>query len=103
MLRLGSMIKNLLDEIHAMPLDDRGRQRLIGIHAQAVAELEASLPEPLRQEFAAIAPRLRTGSAVSDAELRVAQAQLVGWLEGLFQGVQFAAALHQGAAAAQRR
>ena len=103
LLRLGSMIKNLLDEIHAMPLDDRGRQRLIGIHAQAVAELEATLPEPLRQEFAAIAPRLRTGSAVSDAELRVAHAQLVGWLEGLFQGVQFAAAIHQGAAAAQRR
>ena len=72
LLRLGSMIKNLLDEVHAMPLDERGRIRLVGIHAQAVAEL------------------------------RVAQAQLVGWLEGLFQGVQFASALHQSAVGRSR-
>jgi hypothetical protein len=95
LLRLGSMIKNLLDEVHAMPLDERGRIRLVGIHAQAVAELEATLPEPLHREFQAITPHLRTGSAVSDAEPRVAQAQLVGWLEGLFQGVQLASAPHQ--------
>ena len=101
MLRLGSMTKNLLDEMHAMPLDQGGRERLTGIHARAVAELEANLPEPLRREFATLAPHLRTASTVSDAELRIAEAQLVGWLEGLFQGLQFAAAMQQ-AAAAQR-
>jgi len=102
LLRLGSMIKNLLDEVHTMPLDERGRARLVGIHTRAVAELQAILPEPLRREFRAITPELRTGPTVSDAELRVAQAQLFGWLEGLFQGVQFAAALHTGSAGQPR-
>jgi len=102
LLRLGSMIKSLLNEVHTMPLDERGRVRLVGIHTRAVAELQAILPEPLRREFRAITTDLRTGSTVSDAELRVAQAQLVGWLEGLFQGVQFAAALHTGGAGQPR-
>ncbi|MFC4944944.1 proteasome activator [Pseudonocardia sp. GCM10023141] len=96
LLRLGSMIKQTLDEIHAMPLDDRGRLRLAGLYDRAVSELESALPASLRTEFMAIAPSLHTGAAVSDAELRIAQAQLVGWLEGLFQGVQFARAIHEG-------
>ncbi len=102
MLRLGSMIKNLLDEVHAMPLDEGGRARLVEIHARALAEVEANLSEPLRRELTAIAQPLRTGSVVSDAELRIAEAQLVGWLEGLLQGVQFAAMIHQAASSSQR-
>jgi hypothetical protein len=99
LLRIGSMIKQLLEEIHAMPLDDRGRQRLAAVHGRAVAEMEAVLPAALRREFEDVAPPLATGTAVSDAELRIAQAQLVGWLEGVFEGVQFAVAVHNALAA----
>ncbi|MBW0119265.1 proteasome activator [Pseudonocardia abyssalis] len=90
LLRIGSMIKQMLEEIHAMPLDDRGRQRLAAVYGRAVAELEEILPAELRTEFEEIVPPLVTGATVSDAELRIAQAQLVGWLEGVFEGVQFA-------------
>ena len=62
-----------------------------------MAELNNSSPsEPLKREFAAIAPHLRTGEALSDAELRVGQAQLLGWLHGLFEGMSCTAALQQG-------
>lgn len=93
LLRLGSMIKGELDELHALPLDDAGRARLVATHARTVAELEDTLPSALRTELDTIALHLRVGVAVSDAELRIAHAQLVGWLEGLFQGVQFATAV----------
>ncbi|MGI5129980.1 proteasome activator [Pseudonocardia sp. CA-107938] len=96
LLRLGSMIKGELDELHAHPLDDAGRARLLATLARAVAELEAALPAALRTELGTVAQYLRVGVAVSDAELRIAHAQLVGWLEGLFQGVQFATAVHHG-------
>lgn len=95
LLRLGSMIKQLLEETRAMPLDARSRERLTATYDRAVAELEACLPAVLRAEFTRVAPALHTGAAMSDAELRIAQAQLIGWLEGLFQGVQFAAAVRQ--------
>ncbi|MBN9101017.1 MULTISPECIES: proteasome activator [unclassified Pseudonocardia] len=94
LLRLGAMIRQTLEEIHAMPLDDRGRRRLVEAHQRAVAELERTLPPDLRSEFDDLAPPLRTGATVSDADLRIAQAQLVGWLEGVFEGVQFAVAVH---------
>ena len=94
LLRLGAMIKQTLEEIHAMPLDDRGRDRLVRAHQRAVAELEHTLPPDLRTEFDDLAPPLRTGATVSDADLRIAEAQLVGWLEGVFEGVQFAVAVH---------
>ncbi|SHK75655.1 Protein of unknown function [Pseudonocardia thermophila] len=85
------MIKHLLEELHAMPLDGAARDRLVRTHSRAVAEIEAELPEDLRTELDVISPHLSVGTAVTDAELRIAHAQLVGWLEGLFQGVQFAA------------
>ncbi|MGI5132829.1 proteasome activator [Pseudonocardia sp. CA-107938] len=94
LLRVGSMIKQMLEEIRATPPDTAGRERLVTAHALAVAEVEAVLPTALCREFDAIAPHLRDGVAVTDAELRVAHAQLVGWLEGVFQGVQYAASLH---------
>jgi Protein of unknown function (DUF2587) len=94
LLRLGAMIKKMLEEIHLMPLDEGGRERLATVYRTAVAELEDVLPPALRAEFEDVTPPLRTGRAVSDAELRIAQAQLVGWLEGVFEGVQFAMAVH---------
>ena len=96
LLRLGSMIKGELDELHALPLDDAGRARLVATYTRAIAELEAALPAELRTELDIVAQHLLVGVTVSDAELRIAHAQLVGWLEGLFQGVQFAAAVHHG-------
>jgi hypothetical protein len=90
LLRLGRMVKQLLAEIHALPLDDAGRARMVATHVLVLAEIEAVLPVPLRRELDAIAPHLRVGAVVSDAELRIAHAQLAGWLEGVFQGVQFA-------------
>ena len=94
LVRVGSMIKQTLEEIHAMPLDASGRERLVAAHRTAVAEIEAVLPPELRRELEAIAPHLRVGAAVTDAELRIAQAQLVGWLEGLFHGVHFATVVY---------
>ncbi|GAY07350.1 proteasome activator [Pseudonocardia sp. N23] len=99
LLRLGGMVKQLLEELHAQPLDAAGRSRLVDAHAATLAEIEATVPAALRAELDEIAPHLRVGAAISDAELRIAQAQLVGWLEGVFQGVQFAMAV--GGAGAQ--
>ncbi|RTL69512.1 MAG: DUF2587 domain-containing protein [Pseudonocardiaceae bacterium] len=93
LMRLGSMVKQLLEELHAQPLDTAGRARLVDAHEAMLAEIEAAVPSTLRTELDGIAPHLRVGSVVTDAELRIAQAQLVGWLEGVFQGVQFAVAV----------
>jgi hypothetical protein len=86
-MRIGSMIKQLLDEVRAASLDERGRERLKAIYEESVGQLADSLSEDLRDELAALAPPF-TDDAPSEAELRVAQAQLVGWLEGLFHGIQ---------------
>ncbi len=87
-MRIGSMIKQLLDEVRAAPLDDASRDRLAAIFETSVKELSESLSPDLRDELARLAPPFGGDSAPSDAELRVAQAQLVGWLEGLFHGIQ---------------
>jgi hypothetical protein len=87
-MRIGSMIKQLLDEVRAAPLDDASRDRLAAIFETSVKELSESLSPDLQEELARLAPPFGGDSAPSDAELRVAQAQLVGWLEGLFHGIQ---------------
>jgi hypothetical protein len=87
-MRIGSMIKQLLDEVRAAPLDDASRDRLAAIFETSVQELAESLSPDLRDELARLAPPFSGDAAPSDAELRVAQAQLVGWLEGLFHGIQ---------------
>src|SRR5215471_10691528 len=87
-MRIGSMIKQLLDEVRAAPLDDASRDRLAGIFETSVKELSESLSPDLRDELERLAPPFVGDNAPSDAELRVAQAQLVGWLEGLFHGIQ---------------
>jgi hypothetical protein len=99
-MRIGTMIKQLLEEVRAAPLDEAGRQRLREIHEMSIHELEDGLAPELRDELERLT--LPFGSGVpSEAELRIAQAQLVGWLEGLFHGIQAALFQQQMAARAQ--
>ena len=89
-MRIGRMISRLLDEVKDAPLDDASRARLREIYAQSIDELAGGLDEDLAQELRRITTPFDAGTTPSDAELRIAQAQLVGWLEGLFQGLQTA-------------
>jgi hypothetical protein len=86
-MRIGSMIKQLLDEVRAAPLDDRSRIRMKEIYETSVVELSNTLSAELAAELRRMTLPLEDG-VPTDAELRVAQAQLVGWLEGLFHGIQ---------------
>ena len=87
-MRIGSMVKQLLDEVRAAPLDERSRERMAEIYGTSVEELAEALSPDLQAELRALAPPFADGEVPSEAELRVAQAQLVGWLEGLFHGIQ---------------
>src|SRR3954463_16283179 len=100
-MRIGSMIKQLLEEVRNAPLDDAGRARLAQIHSRSIAELEQGLAPELVEELQRIALPFAEETTPSDAELRIAQAQLVGWLEGLFHGIQTALFAQQMAARAQ--
>lgn len=100
-MRIGTMIKQLLEEVRAAPLDDASRNRLREIHATSIRELEDGLAPELRDELERLTLPFTDGSVPSDAELRIAQAQLVGWLEGLFHGIQTALFAQQMAARAQ--
>jgi proteasome activator-like protein len=99
-MRIGGMIRQLLDEVKAAPLDEASRTRLAGIYESSIAELKSGLAPELVEELERLS--LPFGSeAPSEAELRIAQAQLVGWLEGLFHGIQTAIYAQQMAARAQ--
>jgi hypothetical protein len=100
-MRIGTMIKQLLDEVRAAPLDEAGRARLKEIHRRSIAELEDGLAPELVDELERISLPFTDESTPSEAELRIAQAQLVGWLEGLFHGIQTALFAQQVAARAQ--
>jgi hypothetical protein len=100
-MRIGTMIKQLLEEVRAAPLDDASRNRLRDIHAKSIRELEDGLAPELREELERITLPFSDGETPSDAELRIAQAQLVGWLEGVFHGIQTAIFAQQMAARAQ--
>jgi hypothetical protein len=100
-MRIGTMIKQLLEEVRAAPLDEASRSRLRKIHATSIRELEEGLAPELREELDRLTLPFTDGSVPSDAELRIAQAQLVGWLEGLFHGIQTALFAQQMAARAQ--
>ena len=100
-MRIGSMIKQLLDEVRAAPLDEASRARLREIHRRSIEELEDGLAPELRDELERLSLPFSEGATPSDAELRIAQAQLVGWLEGLFHGIQTALFAQQMAARAQ--
>ena len=100
-MRIGSMIKQLLEEVRAAPLDEAGRQRLTEIHRRSINELEDGLAPELREELERLSLPFEEGNTPSEPELRIAQAQLVGWLEGLFHGIQAALMAQQMAARLQ--
>ncbi len=100
-MRIGTMIKQLLEEVRAAPLDEAGRVRLKEIHQSSIKELEAGLAPELREELDRLTLPFDDEHVPSEAELRIAQAQLVGWLEGLFHGIQTALFAQQMAARAQ--
>jgi hypothetical protein len=99
-LRIGSMVKTLLDEVRSAPLDEKSRVRLREIYEQSIHDLSQVLSPDLVAELERMAPPFEN-DAPSDAELRIAQAQLVGWLEGLFHGIQATLMSQQMAARAQ--
>jgi len=100
-MRIGTMIKQLLEEVRTAPLDEASRVRLKNIHASSIRELEQGLSPELRDELDRLVLPFDDDHAPSDAELRIAQAQLVGWLEGVFHGIQAAVFAQQVAARAQ--
>lgn len=99
LLRIASMVRELLDETRQATLDEPGRKLLTDIYGRAVGELSDVLSGDLREELSQLAPPIE--GLPSESELRVAQAQLVGWLEGLFHGIQAAMFSQQAAARAQ--
>lgn len=98
-IRIAAMTRAMLDEVRRAPLDEAGRQRLLEVHDRSLAELQGVLSEDLREEFEEIFVPLQ--GTPSQSELRIAQAQLVGWLEGLFHGIQASLFTQQVAAANQ--
>jgi hypothetical protein len=100
-MRIGSMVKQLLEEVRQAPLDDASRARLREVHRNSIAELSDGLAPELQEELQRLTLPFDDGSVPSDAELRIAQAQLVGWLEGLFHGIQTALFAQQMAARVQ--
>jgi len=100
-MRIGSMIKQLLEEVRVAPLDEASRVRLREIHQSSIKELEKGLAPELIDELERLSLPFTDGDVPSEAELRSAQAQLVGWREGLFHGIQTALFAQQMAARAQ--
>ncbi len=100
-MRIGSMVKQLLEEVRTAPLDEASRERLAEIYERSVAELSEALSPDLREELATLALPFDDGEIPSESELRIAKAQLVGWLEGLFHGIQATLMAQQFAAQRQ--
>ena len=100
-MRIGAMIRQLLDEVKSAPLDEASRNRLKEIHQSSIKELESGLAPELVEELERLSLPFSDEHTPSEAELRIAQAQLVGWLEGLFHGIQTAIYAQQMAARAQ--
>jgi len=100
LIRIASMTRAMLDEVRQAELDDAGRARLMQIYSSSMSQLRDSLSDDLQVELDEMFDPLE-GSQVSESELRIVQAQLVGWLEGLFHGIQASIFSQQAAAAAQ--
>jgi hypothetical protein len=100
-MRIGNMIRQLLDEVKAAPLDEASRNRLKAIHAASIKELESGLAPELVDELERLSLPFTEEGTPTEAELRISQAQLVGWLEGLFHGIQTALFAQQMAARQQ--
>jgi hypothetical protein len=101
LLRIAVMVRELLEEVRRAPLDENAREHLRDIHAKVIAELKTGLSGALAEELERISMPLSTEGVPSESEIRIAQAQILGWLEGLFQGIQAAIATQQLAAQAQ--
>jgi hypothetical protein len=99
LLRIAMMIREMLEEVRRAPLDADAREHLAEIHDRVIGELKTALSGPLAEELARITHPF--DDVPSEAELRIAHAQLLGWLEGLFQGIQAAIATQQMAMASQ--
>jgi hypothetical protein len=87
-MRIGSMVKQLLEEVRTSPLDAASRERLAEIYERSIVELSDALSPDLQEELHNLALPFKDGEVPSESELRIAKAQLVGWLEGLFHGIQ---------------
>ena len=99
LLRIASMVRELLEETRHAPIDEDGRKRLADVYQRSVEELGESISDDLKEELSTLAPPV--GTVPTESEIRIAQAQLVGWLEGLFHGIQAAMFAQQAAARAQ--
>ena len=93
--RVGTMMSQLLEEVKSSPLDEQSRERLKEIYQSSITELGSALSDDLREEHNRLASPFGAAASPSNDELRIAQAQLVGWLEGLIQGIQAAMFAHQ--------
>lgn len=100
LIRIATMTRAMLEEVRQAPLDEGGRSRLAEVHGRSIAELRDVLSPELLDEFDEIMIPLKV-EAVTEAELRIAQAQLIGWLEGLFHGIQASLWSQQMAAQSQ--
>jgi hypothetical protein len=100
-IRIASMTRALLEEARAAGLDEGGREKLTEIHDKSLAELREVLSDDLLDEFDEVFAPVRSDELPSESVLRIVQAQLIGWLEGLFHGIQVSLASQQMAAQAQ--
>lgn len=100
LIRIASMVRTMLEEVRRAPLDEEGRRRLRAIHERSIHELEGVLSPDLTRELSEVVLPF-TSDTPSDSELRLAQAQLVGWLEGLFHGIQASIFTQQASAQQQ--
>jgi hypothetical protein len=101
LLRIAMMIREMLEEVRRAPIDADAREHLAEIHLKVIQELKTGLSGTLAEELERITTPFTANSVPTEAELRIAQAQLLGWLEGLFQGIQAAIASQQLSMAAQ--
>lgn len=100
-MRIGSMVKQLLEEVREVSLDQASRERLAEVYERSVIELSEALSPDLQEELKMLALPFGDDDVPSEAEIRVAKAQLVGWLEGLFHGIQASLMAQQVAARQQ--
>jgi len=101
LLRIAMMVREMLEEVRRAPLDENAREHLADIHERVIQELKGALSGPLAEELDRITLPFGKNAVPSEAELRIAHAQLLGWLEGLFQGIQSAIASQQMQMASQ--
>jgi len=101
LIRLGTMLQTLMAEVRNADTDVESRKLLARIHNETMEELATVLSSDLMDELSEFTNCCDDEGVPTEAEIRVAQAQLVGWLQGLLQGLQASMAAQQTAAAQQ--